>query len=969
MKKILAVLAMFSWVAGAADAATARRSARTPASQTAPTANAARSATNARAARAPATANAGVGVRATAARSATPKQNATSAPKTVAARAGTTQKVISTGTKVATATQNVVVGEECAAKFNGCMDSFCMLDNENGGRCICSNKHTTFDSILEEIEALDQRSYEMVTLGIEQVEMGANADKAIDMADAVTAKLDAKKKRDRIDLSMWSSKDDEVDNISMSELDGKKGDELYAAVANICRARIPECASDLQMLQMMYSRQIQSDCAAYENSLKQKKTKAIENLDTAERSLRKAALEQYESANKYDLGQCTVRFKECMQTTAGCGDDFSGCAQVVAMESTNVKTKNDKQKTYIIQGALSGVQISASTYDTLMAKKTICENVTKQCVDVADQVFDAFLRDVAPQVKAAELIAEDKMRQNCVVNISDCFQQACKDNIDPNDPDGSYDLCLTRPEAMLNLCKVPLNACGINTMQESTAQQSSIWNYVLDRLASMRVDACTTQIKDCLRDNDRCGSDYTQCMGLDIDSVVNMCPLDKLVACNSSAYGVDVAQKVNYIYSVAQGILLGIDNTFYAQCEAAVKNKMVEMCGSIYNCNADQNEYLGKNSLRVQQQTSGDWLIDGTVMFGSINMSHPTDNGVLDGGYTVTYNVNSADGKGQDVYERINQTVVADIQSELNRKMSILMTDPTINMCINGRDMGQITRGAGRDTARFPNLLVPYANIMFDSLIDTAMINYNLEYANAFSKANSLSEQYKNTLFCNAMVKKNQSPVEMAQSQTGVKEYTDYSVLIAGTFDKNMLDAINEGAEAENIVYVDEVVANEKHKTEIARERMSAVYEPGPKVCRITKTIYPCVGYDSAFNSESTSWNAAAHVTVAGTGGGFEAGGSESSTKYVGKYCSQYAEPLITEQIINFADENVIAGNITRSNVTSMVVNNNQVTNSTSTSVGVSLSADVSSDQITNIENNNGTINNNGRGTVNTNKK
>jgi hypothetical protein len=723
------------------------------------------------------------------------------------------------------------------------------------------------------------------------------------------------------------------------------------------------------MLQMMYSRQIQSDCAAYENSLKQKKTKAIENLDTAERSLRKVALEQYESANKYDLGQCTVRFKECMQTTAGCGDDFSGCAQVVAMESTNVKTKNDKQKTYIIQGALSGVQISASTYDTLMAKKTICENVTKQCVDVAEQVFDAFLRDVAPQVKAAELIAEDKMRQNCVVNISDCFQQACKDNIDPNDPDGSYDMCLTRPEAMLNLCKVPLNACGINTMQESTAQQSSIWNYVLDRLASMRVDACTTQIKDCLRDNDRCGSDYTQCMGLDIDSVVNMCPLDKLVACNSSAYGVDVAQKVNYIYSVAQGILLGIDNTFYAQCEAAVKNKMVEMCGSIYNCNADQNEYLGKNSLRVQQQTSGDWLIDGTVMFGSINMSHPTDNGVLDGGYTVTYNVNSADGKGQDVYERINQTVVADIQSELNRKMSILMTDPTINMCINGRDMGQITRGAGRDTARFPNLLVPYANIMFDSLIDTAMINYNMEYANAFSKANSLSEQYKNTLFCNAMVKKNQSPVEMAQSQTGVKEYTDYSVLIAGTFDKNMLDAINEGAEAENIVYVDEVVANEKHKTEIARERMSAVYEPGPKVCRITKTIYPCVGYDSAFNSESSSWNAASNFTFAGTGGGFEAGGSESSTKYVGKYCSQYAEPLITEQIINFADENVIAGNITRSNVTSMVVNNNQVTNSKSTSVGVSLSADVSADSNTTINGNvQGDINNHG-GKVTVNNK
>ncbi|MGN0916807.1 MAG: hypothetical protein ACI4NZ_01205, partial [Candidatus Enterousia sp.] len=59
-------------------------------------------------------------------------------PAGVAARAATTQKVISTGTKVASATQNVVVSEECRQKYEGCMDSFCMLDNTTGGRCICS---------------------------------------------------------------------------------------------------------------------------------------------------------------------------------------------------------------------------------------------------------------------------------------------------------------------------------------------------------------------------------------------------------------------------------------------------------------------------------------------------------------------------------------------------------------------------------------------------------------------------------------------------------------------------------------------------------------------------------------------------------------------------------------------------------------------------------------------------------------
>ena len=40
---------------------------------------------------------------------------------------------------------------------------------------------------------------------------------------------------------------------------------------------------------------------------------------------------------------------------------------------------------------------------------------------------DTFLREVAPQVKSAELIAEDNARQNCVDNISTCFQQACRE--------------------------------------------------------------------------------------------------------------------------------------------------------------------------------------------------------------------------------------------------------------------------------------------------------------------------------------------------------------------------------------------------------------------------------------------------------------------------------------------------------------------------------------------------------------
>ena len=82
--------------------------------------------------------------------------SATTAPKgpTVSARAATTQKVVGTGTKVAGAAKNIVVSEECQAKYEGCMDAFCMIDNDSGGRCICSDKNADLDAIFAESKPL-----------------------------------------------------------------------------------------------------------------------------------------------------------------------------------------------------------------------------------------------------------------------------------------------------------------------------------------------------------------------------------------------------------------------------------------------------------------------------------------------------------------------------------------------------------------------------------------------------------------------------------------------------------------------------------------------------------------------------------------------------------------------------------------------------------------------------------------------
>ena len=555
--------------------------------------------------------------RTTAARGGASAANTASKGPTVSARAATTQKVVGSGTKVAAAAKNIVVNEECQAKYEGCMDAFCMIDNDSGGRCVCSNKNAELDAIFAEIEKLDEQSYQMATLGVEKLEMGADADAAIAAANSVANSLknpgaaDGKKKaRNALDLSMWDATaefEEEEDIFGASavdpnSMDGKEGDALHKAAADLCKAQIPECAKDINMLQMMYSQKIKSDCTAYENVLKQKKTQSTQKLQAAERALRETALEQYQNANKYDLGQCTIKFKECMQTTAGCGSDFAKCATTSAMDATNTtKSTSKKSSNYFVQGAISTIEISASTYDALMSKKPLCESVTKQCTKVASQVWDTFLKEVAPQLKSAEIIAEDNARQDCIGNISSCFQKACKDTIDPNDPDGSYDMCLSRPEAMLNVCKIPLNNCGINATSAKEAQKSIIWDFVTARLAAMRVDACTTEVKECLTADDVCGKDYLNCIGLDTYTIVNMCHRDKLTACYSKEYGDDDKAQQDYIYSVAQGLILNIDNEMMAQCQKAANEAMIKVCGDTQSCeNMAIAEGVGAHSLEYK---------------------------------------------------------------------------------------------------------------------------------------------------------------------------------------------------------------------------------------------------------------------------------------------------------------------------------------------------------------------------------
>ena len=688
-----------------------------------------------------------------AARSATTPAATTKSP-TVAARAATTQKVIGMGTKVVAANKPVVSNEECQQKYFGCMDSLCMLDAANGGRCVCSNKNATFDSILAEIEELDLKTYQMATAGVDSLEKGYDI-------NAVFAKPES-----GVDLTAWDKNTTEEESpraTSALPLDDKTGDALFKSAHQICASAIPECSANMQFLQLLYSQQINNDCAAYENSLKQRRNESAQKLESARLGLLDASYTALNNANKWDLGQCAVEFKNCMISTGGCGADFSGCAPIAAFDATNARSSGAGRQ-YNIAGEQTTVTISASTYDTLLSKKPLCDNVTQNCQSVADQVWDTFLRANAPQIKYAELIAEDNARQDCIGNVSSCFQRACRDNIDPKDPSGSYDACLTRPGTMLSLCTVPLNACGISTESAEAAEKSDIWQFVLARLASMRVNSCTTEFKECLQSPDRCGPDYTQCVGLDTDTIMRICPYDTLVGCQQVYGAQNIRGNAVYdeLYNVAQGIFLNIDNEMLDYCNAALEEATIDACGDLDTCQKFvNNDAIGTRSLEYKIcdyaisedmteiaygncRTNVSQISDkelGRVVGSTVNALGPVTPlaGVIEG--DIYWDAVKIDESGnistpQQYFQNLEITDITDqeiqivenelgvLQNNLDNVYNIIESDPTVQFCMSGRQVDGIKPYSGTSVPRFPSLTKSVRQKIAASAVSKARDNY-----------------------------------------------------------------------------------------------------------------------------------------------------------------------------------------------------------------------------------------------------
>ena len=652
------------------------------------------------------------------------------------------QSAIQQGTTVRTKTTATgLYDQECYDAYFGCMDLFCIPDNSNGGSCTCSDDSIEYEKEFDEIQKIIDEANVINTVEVERVKAGGNADIIFtgerkydengNIISGTQLSKEEQKEQERASLlAMFETnfyEDEDVFESSVDSIADKTGKDLYNSADELCLAQVPDsCAGDIAFIKQLYSRQIASDCLGFKNSLAQKRASAELELANAEAAVRNALKESLEEANKYDLGQCMVEFKNCMRSEDACGENWENCVFTIASENMQnneaVSTAGTKVQT------INTYDITASTMEILETKRPICESVLNNCVAVRDMVWPNFLREAAPTIKVAESQAESKFRQSCLTSISECIQTACKDDI-AGKGIATMDACLSRPDMARSFCKVEIDPCE--------RMEPLIWGYVEDKLAAMRVDACTQEVKDCFTADTRCGPNFENCIGMDYDYIHDICPLDSLVVCkaNNPNFSMDDLD------SMLMGLYLNIDNAALEQCQNLVEQKMAEVCGSTTDCNRfAADDTIGTGSIRAQKD-GNIYRVTGMISFGSIKMGDSTGS-VKDEGDEGTQVLGPGEIGVQEYIAKVREnnsnvpnaeSIISSIEEELNniagtinRTIDMIESDPKIQYCVSGRDLSQITgKENQKTTTRFPNLLNQVKMQIASSALRQAQDNYN----------------------------------------------------------------------------------------------------------------------------------------------------------------------------------------------------------------------------------------------------
>lgn len=429
-----------------------------------------------------------------------------------AIRTASDNSVVADGSDIATVsvatagnvseTQNVSDGddgavsyENCRDAYRQCMDDFCLLDENQGERCACSDNINRAKSKLQEVLDIQAEADKLFSEGVEREKLGAKVGLIFTEETSGNSKVSGKT------FMSWLYGDAE----DVGE-DKELGSELYSMAASYCESELESCGDKAEMEEMLYTRIIARDCKNYDTYLKEQKANAESNKRIAESAVRKARLEMLDTTNKYNRGECLLAFRSCIADKGGCGANFENCLDA----------------------------------KLLKRRSNACENVLEQCMAVRDYVKEDWEEESKMVLAEAAKYADKNERATCLARVQYCLEDSCSTATNSE--------CLVDVDVAAGICPV---------ITECNAKIPGFKSVINDKLGYLQVKFCENDIDKCLQD--KCGIDFSkpECVGKKPYEIAALCPQGMFPSCRDVGYFDVIVQSaiLQMDYQMLQGCI------------------------------------------------------------------------------------------------------------------------------------------------------------------------------------------------------------------------------------------------------------------------------------------------------------------------------------------------------------------------------------------------------------------------------
>lgn len=381
----------------------------------------------------------------------------------------------------------------CRDAYFTCMDQFCATANTTYRRCVCSSRLTDIQDKERALSQAANQLQDFKDLNIEVIPKTAAEVNAMISASEGESSLSMTKNTTSETLAgiseiLSSNKSKSLSTLGTLDIAGDinqiwattdlasgqaisnlTGESLYNAVHAQCSELVKANCGDnttLQMVVSAYGMYIENDCTTLLNTLDSQLQKANSTIRETEREMNLARLENYNAHNSTSINDCIAQVRKDITADTACGTDYVHCLDITG-RYLNRDTGEPiySRDFYQLQNqtSLDGDVLTNPTNRMLVAelnrKRAFAENGLSTCRDIADEVWDEFMRQAITEIYQGQQAKIRDVKNDCLDTVNLCYDEQSESLKDFSNIKEEL-LLGSRLELSEELCQEKLYACS-----------------------------------------------------------------------------------------------------------------------------------------------------------------------------------------------------------------------------------------------------------------------------------------------------------------------------------------------------------------------------------------------------------------------------------------------------------------------------------------------------------------------------